>query len=80
MSVIRREKEISSKDEKGMDMVVDIYTTILEEYYYRGDVDKDKVVYAAIAGMLTKLDDRFTKFFQPDLSKKFLTHINSSYE
>ena len=80
LDIIKKNKEISSKDEKGIDMLVDIYSTILEEYYYRWDVDKNKVIYSAIAGMLTKLDDKFTRFFPPELSKKFLTQVNSSYE
>ncbi len=69
-----------SKNNKDLDMLLDIYSTILKEYYYRENVDKKKLLYKAIAGMLTELDDKFTRFFPPKLSKKFLTHINSIYE
>ena len=51
-----------------------------EKYVNREEIDTQKLIYGAIAGMVNSLDDPYTVFFEPEASKKFLEDVSGSFE
>ncbi len=53
---------------------------IQEEYVNPGDIDTQKLIYGAIAGMVESLEDPYTVFFNPEDTKRFLEDVGGSFE
>lgn len=61
-----------------LDKVVDTYYAIVDNYY--GDLDKNKLVDAAVEGMILSVGDVFTSYTNADDTESFDETISGSYE
>ncbi|MDZ7799132.1 MAG: S41 family peptidase [Patescibacteria group bacterium] len=52
----------------------------IEENYVNGSLDKQKMLYGAISGLVNSLEDPYSTFLNPELSKVFLNEIEGSFE
>jgi len=57
----------------------DAWRVIEKEYVGRADLDRQKMVYGAIAGLVDSLEDPHSFFMAPQESKKFLDDISGSF-
>jgi len=56
-----------------------VWNTI-EENYVNKPLDKSKMLYGAINGLVNSLEDPYSTFLDPELSKVFLNEIEGSFE
>lgn len=57
----------------------DAWRAIEEKYVGRKDIDRQKMVYGAVEGMVASLEDPYTAFFQPDRSKLLEGDISGEF-
>jgi len=57
---------------------IDNYNYIVDNYY--GDLDKEKLIDEAIAGMIGAVDDPYTSYIDNDDSNVFKTSLDGSFE
>lgn len=57
----------------------DAWRQVEEKYVGRGDLDKQKMVYGAVSGMVKSLNDPHTSFFTPEQSKMLEDDISGSF-
>lgn len=57
----------------------DAWRQLEEKYVGRKEIDRQKMVYGAIAGMVKALGDPYTSFFTPDESKMLEDDISGSF-
>lgn len=57
---------------------VDNYNYIVNNYY--GDIDKNKLIDSAIAGMLESIDDPYTTYIDSNTSNTFNTTLQGSFQ
>ncbi len=58
----------------------DVWTRLEDKYVDKGKIDRKKILYGAIAGMVGSLGDPYTEFFPPAESKQFQQDIKGSFE
>jgi carboxyl-terminal processing protease len=57
-----------------------VYDTIQKDYYDKNKIDRQKVLYGAIQGMVASLGDPYTTFLTPDQNKEVQAQLNGTYE
>jgi carboxyl-terminal processing protease len=57
-----------------------VYDTIQKDYYDKGKIDGQKVLYGAIQGMVASLGDPYTTFLTPDQNKDVEAQLSGTYE
>jgi len=58
----------------------DAWRIIEKKYVDRDDLDRQNMVYGAVAGLLKSLDDPYSVFMEPPESKKFIDDMGGSFE
>lgn len=58
----------------------DAWAAVQEHYLNRSQLDYQKMVYGAIKGMLSALDDPYTVFFEPKEKQEFEEEISGKFE
>jgi carboxyl-terminal processing protease len=58
----------------------DVWQIVDSEFYHSEPLDKQKMVYGAIRGMLESLNDEYTTFQEPDLAAQTREHMQGSFE
>lgn len=58
----------------------DAWRAIENKYVGRNELDRQKMTYGAISGLLNSLDDPYSVFMEPEDSKKFMDDIKGSFE
>ncbi len=58
----------------------DAWRIIEKKYVDRDDLDRQNMIYGAIAGLLKSLDDPYSVFMEPEESKKFIDDMGGSFE
>ena len=56
----------------------DVYDVMVENYY--GDADKDKLIEAAIDGMVSSVGDVYTNYLDTDTTSEFSQMVDGTYE
>lgn len=62
---------------KDFNKLIETYNTITSKYY--GDIDKNKLIDNAIAGMLEGISDPYTAYSDTDSTKLFLEKVQGNY-
>lgn len=78
---VMNENVSSSKivsDDEYLSKFIDNYNYIIDNYY--GDLDKDKLIDEAIAGMIGAVDDPYTSYIGDDDSNVFNTTLDGSFQ
>lgn len=57
----------------------DVWTRVEEKYVDKSKLDREKMVYGAIAGLVHALKDPYTDFFTPEISKQFQEDVKGSF-
>ena len=70
-------KEDETRD-KYLDNFIENYNYIVDNYY--DDVDKEKLINSAIAGMMDSLDDPYSAYIDDDTSNNFNISLEGSYQ
>lgn len=67
----------------GSNLDMTLFYQVLEkvnkDYYDRSKIDSKKVLYGAISGMLSSLDDPYTSFFPPKENTSFKTQLSGEF-
>jgi carboxyl-terminal processing protease len=58
----------------------DVWQLVDSEFYHNEPLDKQRMVYGAIKGMLASLEDDYTVFQEPDLAAQTREHMQGSFE
>jgi C-terminal peptidase prc len=58
----------------------DVYDSLQYEYYYQEETDDSELIYGAIEGMISKLDDPYTSFQEPTEAGQFLDSLTGEFE
>ena len=58
----------------------DAWNIVEEKYVNRFELDKQKMVYGAIVGMLDSLEDPYSIFMEPEDSEKFIDDMSGSFD
>ncbi|PWK16228.1 S41 family peptidase [Tumebacillus permanentifrigoris] len=66
-----------SVDQKNLDTLTEVYKLLLDSHF--SHPDQEKLLRAAINGMLTELNDPFTNYFTPEEYASFVSAIQQSY-
>lgn len=61
-------------------MIEEVWGIINESYVDADNIDKDRVIFGAIRGMLNELDDPHTVFFTPEETESFLSGVRGRFE
>jgi len=73
-------KEIGQAIDVDFNLFWDAWHIIEKRYVDRSILDRQEMVYGAIAGLLDSLDDPHSVFMKPQESKRFLDDISGSFE
>src|SRR3989344_2949298 len=57
----------------------DVWSRIEDKYVDRGNIDREKLVYGAISGLVKALGDPYTEFFPPQETKQFQEDIKGAF-
>ena len=71
-------RTIANSNDKDLQEFVDAYNSILEDYYE--DIDKNKMLDAAIDGMLNYLGDDYTTYMDSNETDQLNDKLNGHYE
>lgn len=63
-----------------MSLFFDVVDRINEDYYDKGKLDTQKMLYGAISGMLESLGDPYTSFFPPKENESFKTALAGEFQ
>lgn len=66
--------------ELDLSLFWEAYNHINNQYVNAESINKKKLIYGAIRGMINSLDDPYTKLFDPEESKQFLEDVAGHYE
>ncbi|NTW02789.1 MAG: S41 family peptidase [Oscillochloris sp.] len=58
----------------------DVWDLVQSEFYHPKPLDRQKLVYGAIKGMLSALDDQYTTFQEPDLAAQSRETMQGAFE
>ncbi|NNJ12237.1 S41 family peptidase [Chloroflexales bacterium ZM16-3] len=58
----------------------DVWDLVQSEFYHQEPLDRQKLVYGAIKGMLGALDDQYTTFQEPDVAAQSRESMQGSFE
>lgn len=70
--------QVSLSGDKYLTNFIENYNFILDNYYE--EVDKEKLINSAIAGMMESLDDPYSTYLDNEASNNFSTTLDGSYE
>lgn len=73
-------KELGQPTTVDFSLFWDAWHIIEEKYVDRLQLDRQKMVYGAVAGLLKSLDDPYSVFMEPKESKKFIDDMGGSFE
>lgn len=73
----KQQKIVEPKDEY-LENFVENYNYILNNYY--GEVDREKIINSAIAGMMDSLDDPYSVYIDDDTSNNFNINLQGNYQ
>jgi len=78
------EKEPEHDKEQPQDVNFDLFweawNLVNEKYVDETKLDKDKMIYGAISGMIKSLGDPFSSFMNPDESKQFSQDLEGTFD
>lgn len=60
--------------------LVDVWSTMKSKYLYKDELDDDKLIYAAIKGMVSEAKDKYTVFDAPAETANLLARLSNKYE
>jgi len=75
-------KEFTSNNisTEKIEILTDVYNTILDSHVDKTTLDKEKLLYSAIEWLAKGTDDEFTTYFPPTESKSFQENVNGEFE
>ncbi len=68
------------EEKKKFQIYMDVYNTLLKDYYNSYSVDKNKLIYSSIEWLAEWSDDKFTTFFPPTEAKDFEESLSWEFE
>ncbi len=72
------DKKVSCKEvREDLSDLVSVYDDIVNEYY--GEIDKERIVDFAIAGMVSSLDDRYALYMDAEYANSLNEELNGSF-
>ena len=71
---------IKNDDSNSLNKFVEIYRYILDNYYGDEEISEDKLLEAALNGMLESIDDKNTVYMDEDASENFNITLEGSYQ
>ncbi len=74
----KTEKELLDND--NFDVLLDIWTKLQTDYYYKNDLEDDTLILGAIRGLVEEIEDLYTVFQEGDDAEKFFQSLSNEYE
>ncbi len=79
-SKIEQAKQLlGSKNDPDFDLFWQVWNDVKKDHV-KQPVDENKLLYGAIAGAVSGLDDPYSMYFTPEQSKEFMDEINGEFE
>lgn len=60
--------------------LLSVWTALKEDFINKKDLDNSELIFAAIKGMVSKADDKYTVFQEPSEATSFISSLSSEYE
>lgn len=73
-------KELGQPTAVDFSLFWDAWRIIEKKYVDRLQLDRQEMIYGAVAGLLKSLDDPYSVFMEPQESKKFIDDMGGSFE
>jgi carboxyl-terminal processing protease len=73
-------KNLYTFDSINLFKIAEVWSEIEGSFIFDDQIDKDKMAYAAIKGIISTLDDPYTSFYTPEEAKEFMQEIEGSFE
>lgn len=70
---------VSQNSPIDLSLFWETYNKLKGNFYKPENIDNKKILYGAIEGMVKTLDDPYTEFMEPSISKKFLDDISGQF-
>lgn len=75
----QRKSDIT-EDNPELSTFVDVWDTLQNDFLYKEQLDNDKMLYGAIQGLLTNINDIYTVFQEPAEAEAFLNELSGDFE
>jgi carboxyl-terminal processing protease len=62
------------------DLFWDVWSRLEDKYVDKGKIDREKLVYGAIQGLVSSLKDPYTEFFPPEETKQFAQDVKGEFD
>lgn len=73
-------KFFSNEPQPSFDLLEEGFLVIKKMYVDADNIKEEDLIYGAIEGMVNALDDPYSVFFEPEVSKVFEENINGTFE
>ncbi len=83
ITITNKNSKTSSNDltnNKNFSTLVDVWSTLKTKFLYKDKLDDDKLIQAAIKGMVSEAKDKYTVFDTPSSTSTTLTKLSNKYE
>ena len=79
LNVIGKEQPLGYQD-VDFGLFWNVWSRVEEKYVDKSKLDREKMVYGAIAGLVRSLKDPYSDFFTPEVSKQFQEDVRGSFD
>lgn len=73
-------KELYTVDNLDLSLLANIWGRINNKFVNQDEIDKEKLTYGAVRGMVEALDDPYSTFYDPDEAEIFKMGLEGSFE
>ncbi|MDX1608429.1 MAG: S41 family peptidase [Candidatus Spechtbacterales bacterium] len=74
------EQIFNGKEEVEFSLIEDVWVLINEKYVAKEELDRRALIFGAIRGMVSELDDPYSVFFNKEETQQFLTSVSGQFE
>ncbi len=72
--------KLFTHDNLNFSLLLEAWNNINENFVFEDKIDTEKMMYGAVHGFISALDDPYTSFFDPDEAEKFQEDLEGSFE
>lgn len=71
------QNQTNSESITDLALLIDIWETLQTDYLYKDELNKQDLLYSAIKGLLTEIDDIYTVFQEPGEAEQFINMLST---
>ncbi|MCD6109555.1 S-layer homology domain-containing protein [bacterium] len=79
-STMTKSNPVEIREKESYKLFLDVYDTILDEYVDKEKIDENSLIYGAISGMVTSLNDPYSTFMPPQDAQGFRESLSGAFD